>query len=249
MADNPITRLPVAGQLLLSVVVAAVIFGGFWYFWWSPMSDEEDRKTKQLAALDAEIKALEVIRNRQQEFLREVETRKAKLELLKRILPADKETPELMKKVQYLATASNLNIRKFNPGPTVTKQFEVAPPPGQPAAGAKAPAKPAPRPAARPAAGGKPGAAEAGPPQDAYQEWPINVEIDGTYHNFGLFLDKVSRLSRLVNVGNVKIKNQAQARQGRTINVQCVATTYVYVEAPAQPAAAAGAAAPAPRRP
>jgi type IV pilus assembly protein PilO len=240
MADNPITRLPVAGQLLLSVVVAAIIGGAFWYFWWSPMSEEEDRKTKQLAALDAEIKALEVIRNRQQEFLREVETRKAKLELLKRILPADKETPELMKKVQYLATASNLNIRKFNPGPTVTRQFEVAPPPGQ--AAAKGPAKAPPR----PAAGAKPGAAQPGPPQDAYQEWPINVEIDGTYHNFGLFLDKVSRLSRLVNVGNVKIKNQAQARQGNTVNVQCVATTYVYVEAPAQPA---GAAAPPARRP
>jgi type IV pilus assembly protein PilO len=238
MADNALTRLSLAGQLGLSIVLAILIGGIFWYTWWSPKSEEADRKSKQLAALNDEIRALEVIRNKQQEFLREVETRKAKLELLKRILPADKETPELMKKVQYLATASNLTIRKFNPGATVTRQFEVQPPPGQaPAAGAKAPPKPPAKPGQK---------QEPGPPQDAYQEWPINVEIDGTYHNFGMFLDKVSRLSRLVNVGNVKIKSQNAPKQGNTVNVQCVATTYVYLEAPPQPAAAAGAPAGAP---
>jgi type IV pilus assembly protein PilO len=225
MADNALTKLPLTGQLGLSIVIAAIIGGIFWYTWWSPKAAEEEQKTRQLAALNDEIRALEVIRNKQQEFLREVETRKAKLELLKRILPADKETPELMKKVQYLATAVNLNIKKFNPGATITKQFEVAPAPGT---------KPTPTPA--------PGAkASPGPPQDAYQEWPINVEFDGTYHNLGLFLDKVSRLSRLVNVGNVQIKSQTAPRQGNTVNVQCVATTYVYVEASPQPPTAPGA--------
>lgn len=227
MADNPLSKLPLAGQLGVAVAVAALVGGGFWYGYWDKAVTEEGAKKKQLAALGDEIRALEVIRNKQQEFLREVEQRKAKLELLKRILPADKETPELMKKVQYLATQSYLEVRKFNPGPTTTKSFEPA------AATAPGRAAPAARPATPPPPGGKPSAP---PTQDSYQEWPINVDFEGSYHNFGIFLDKVSRLSRLVNVGNIKIKSQQTPRPNNTIAVSCVATTYVYVEA--RPAAA-----------
>ncbi|MBI3932634.1 MAG: type 4a pilus biogenesis protein PilO [Acidobacteria bacterium] len=240
MADNPLSKLPLAGQLGVSLVLAGVIGGVFYWQWWSPKDAEETAKKAELAKLGDEIRALEVIRNKQQEFLREVEQRKAKLDLLKRILPADKETPELMKKVQYLATQADLQIKKFNPGATVTKQFDV-PGPGT-AAGPGRPGAPAPpRPPARP---GAPGAAAA-PPQDSYQEWPINVEIEGTYHNLGMFLDRVSRLSRLVNVGNLKVKNMSQPKRGRTISVACVATTFVYVEAPRPAAPPAAAAAPA----
>ncbi len=226
MADNPLTKLPLAGQLGVAALVAALIGGGFWYFYWDKAVTDEQAKKTQLAALGDEIRALEVIRNKQQEFLREVEQRKAKLELLKRILPADKETPELMKKVQYLATQSNLQIKKFNPGPTTTKSFEPQTPPRP-----GAPPTPAP---------GTPGAPP--PQQDSYQEWPINVDFDGTYHNLGLFLDKVSRLSRLVNIGNIKIKSQSTPKPSNTIDVQCVATTYVYIEArPTPPPPAPGA--------
>jgi len=61
--------------------------------------------------------------------------------------------------------------------------------------------------------------------------------VEGTYHNLGMFFDRVGRLSRLVNVGNLKIKNQTQPRPSNTIQVSCVATTFVYVEASPSPAA------------
>ena len=35
MADNPLTKLPLAGQLGVSAVIAALICGGFYYFWYS----------------------------------------------------------------------------------------------------------------------------------------------------------------------------------------------------------------------
>jgi len=239
MADNPLTKLSLLGQLAVAVVVSLVLGGLFYYFYWSDAVAQEESKKSVKAKLEDEIRALEVIRNKQQEFLREVEARKAKLELLKRILPADKETPELMKKVQYLATQQNLQIRKFNPGATVTRQFETpaaAARPGQPAQPA---ARPAPAPAQPPRPGQPPAAAAAAnAPRDAYQEWPINVDMEGSYHNLGMFLDKVSRLSRLVNVGTMKIKSQTTPKPGNTILVSCVATTYVYVEARPQPAPA-----------
>lgn len=235
MADNALTRMPVAGQLGLALALSAVAGFAFWYFSYSPMQDEEAGKTAQLAWLQSEIRSLEVTASKLDEFQRDVAAKEAKLETLKRILPADKETPDLMKKVQYLAAQSNLNIRKFTPGATVKKSFQPA------STAAAAPGKPAPP--ARPAAPAKPGAPQpAAAPQEYYNEWPISMEVEANYHNLGLFFDRVSRLSRLVNVGDVRIKTTSKQTAGGTISVACVATTYVYVEAPPSPSPAPPAA-------
>ena len=49
-------------------------------------------------------------------------------------------------------------------------------------------------------------------PRTFYQEWPINVDVEGTYHNLGLFFDRVGRLSRLVNVGNLQGQDARTSR-------------------------------------
>jgi type IV pilus assembly protein PilO len=227
MADNPLTKLPLVGQLGISAVVAAIIGGVFYWQFWGPMVEQETAKTAEWTALQSDIRSLEVTANKLQEFQREVALREAKLETLKRILPADKETPELMKKVNSLAVQSSLLIKKFTPGAVVNKEFPMEPVPGQKPG---TPGQPAPAP------GPKTAGAQA---NEYYQEWPISVDVEGTYHNLGLFFDRVGRLSRLVNVGGLRVKNQATPRPSNTIQVSCTATTFVYVEAPA--AASAGA--------
>ena len=221
MADNPLSKLPLMGQLAVAVVLAVIIGVAFYYFQWDDMVKQEADKTQKLEALKSDIRNLEVTANKLQEFQREVALREAKLEMLKRILPADKETPELMKKVQDLATQSNLSVKKFNPGATVNREFPIE-------------GVPSPKPGAPPP---KPGQGQSA---EYYQEWPINVDVTGTYHNLGTFFDRVGRLSRLVNVGSIKIKNQAQPKPSNTIQVSCVATTFVYVEAPAAAPAGGG---------
>jgi type IV pilus assembly protein PilO len=64
--------------------------------------------------------------------------------------------------------------------------------------------------------------------KDFFSEWPINLEVDGTYHALGTFFDKLSKFSRIVNVSDVKILESKRA--GRTISTTCVATTFVYNE-------------------
>jgi type IV pilus assembly protein PilO len=64
--------------------------------------------------------------------------------------------------------------------------------------------------------------------KDFFSEWPINLEVDGTYHALGVFFDKLSKFSRIVNVSDVKILENKKA--GRTISTTCVATTFVYNE-------------------
>jgi type IV pilus assembly protein PilO len=204
MADNSLTKLPLGGQLGVALLVGALICGAFWYFSYSPMLEEEAKKQAQLEQLQRDIRILEATANKLQEFQREVQLLEAQLETLKRILPADKETPDLIRRVQALASQSRLNIKNFTPAAEVTKDF--------------------------------------------YKEVPINVDLEGTYHDLGMFFDRVSRLARLVNMTNVKVKAQQNQTGSNTIAASGVATTYVYVDKPVQPAGAPGARPGAPAR-
>jgi len=68
-----------------------------------------------------------------------------------------------------------------------------------------------------------------------HAEWPITLELEGTYHNLALFFDRVGRLPRLVNAGNIRVRSQTKQTSNNTIASSCVATTYVYVEKPPAP--------------
>ena len=65
--------------------------------------------------------------------------------------------------------------------------------------------------------------------KDFFSEWPINLEVGGTYHSLGIFFDKLSKFSRIVNVSDVKIAEN-KGRSTQTISATCVATTFVYNE-------------------
>ena len=38
------------------------------------------------------------------------------------------------------------------------------------------------------------------------------MDVEGTYHNLGMFFDRVGRLSRLVNVGNLQDQDPGHAQ-------------------------------------
>src|SRR4030042_3192668 len=109
MADqNPLTKLPLAGRRLIAAVVALLIVGGFWYFYWNPKTQDEARKTTQLEGLRKEIQQLEVTASKLQEFTQKVAGLETQLEQLKQILPAAKEMPNLIRRVQALASEASL---------------------------------------------------------------------------------------------------------------------------------------------
>jgi type IV pilus assembly protein PilO len=64
-----------------------------------------------------------------------------------------------------------------------------------------------------------------------HAEWPINVEVDGTYHSLGMFCDRISRFSRIINVGSVNIRAKEKPDPNNSIQVAFVATTFVLTEA------------------
>lgn len=63
-----------------------------------------------------------------------------------------------------------------------------------------------------------------------HAEWPITLELEGSYHNLGLFLDRVSKFPRIINVGALDIRSKQQPTANATIEVTCTATTFVLIE-------------------
>jgi type IV pilus assembly protein PilO len=66
--------------------------------------------------------------------------------------------------------------------------------------------------------------------RDFYIEWPIRVSLDGTYHELGLFFDRLSRFSRIINVTELTINPVRQSAGGFTIRAEFVQRTYIYKE-------------------
>jgi type IV pilus assembly protein PilO len=64
-------------------------------------------------------------------------------------------------------------------------------------------------------------------PKEFYSEWPIDISVDGTYHNLALFFDRMSRFSRIINVEDMKI-NTLDNAPGKSISATFVAKTFIY---------------------
>jgi Tfp pilus assembly protein PilO len=80
-----------------------------------------------------------------------------------------------------------------------------------------------------------------------YSEWPIDIQLEGTYHNLALFFDRMSRFSRIINVEEMKI-GALNDPTGKSISASFVAKTFIYTseEKSEKPAAKPGAAPPGP---
>src|SRR5262245_20907060 len=79
--------------------------------------------------------------------------------------------------------------------------------------------------------------------RELHAEWPISLELEGSYHDLGMFLDRVSKFPRIINVSGLAIAGRPDPQPTRTIAVTCTATTFVLLDpaaqAPADPKKAA----------
>jgi type IV pilus assembly protein PilO len=63
--------------------------------------------------------------------------------------------------------------------------------------------------------------------KDFYAEIPVSIRVTGNYHNVALFFDKVARLSRIVNINDIKMTS---AKGSSVLLTSCKAITYRFVE-------------------
>lgn len=196
MAENAYTKMPPSQRGIIGVVVAILVAVVFYYGWYADNALVRDGLVKNLSDLNAQIAELNAVKANLPALEKEVEQLSLRLDQLRRILPPAKETPDLMKRLQSLASQANLKIKSFKPGATVQRDF--------------------------------------------YQEWPIEIQVDGTYPNLATFFDRVGRLPRIVNIGNLRTSTSAKQTFNQTLSAQYTAMTYVYVEPAAKPAGAPG---------
>jgi type IV pilus assembly protein PilO len=64
-------------------------------------------------------------------------------------------------------------------------------------------------------------------PVDFYKEFPIEMDVVGRYHDLGVFLDRVSKYSRIINVDNLRMSANPGGGD-KTIRASFTATTFVY---------------------
>ena len=75
---------------------------------------------------------------------------------------------------------------------------------------------------------------------EVYTEYPIDLEVTGTYHNVGMFLDKIRQLPRIVNVGGLRLSSKSSEGElafTSSVNAVYTATTFVYKDEPIATAA------------
>ncbi|MFY9552320.1 MAG: type 4a pilus biogenesis protein PilO [Thermoanaerobaculia bacterium] len=63
--------------------------------------------------------------------------------------------------------------------------------------------------------------------KEFYAEWPIEIQVEGTYHNLALFFDRMSRFSRIVNVEDMNVKG-VDSIPGKSITSNFTAKTFIY---------------------
>ncbi len=188
MGKFSLAKLPWYGQIGAFVVVALIAVGAFYYYYEMPQQLELAKQAQELSEIRARISRGQVMARQLPEFRKEIGTLEARLESLKPILPDERDVGDLLRRVQTLATQSNLQVRGFRPQAITTREMHA--------------------------------------------EWPIALQLEGSYHNLGLFLDRVSRFPRIINVGNLTLAAKEAPTGASSMTIQATATTFVLVEPP-----------------
>jgi type IV pilus assembly protein PilO len=187
-----LSKLPWYGQIGAFVVISAVAVFGFWNYYVKEMQTDIATRELRLATLRSDVAKGYATARRLPEFQTQVAELQGRLESLRAVLPEQKDVADILRRVQGLATQSNLVLQSFQPQPA--KQLAM------------------------------------------YAELPHKLQVEGTYHNFGAFLDKVSKFHRIITVSEISIKAKPKPEPNATIVADCIATTFVLQEGP-KPAA------------
>ena len=65
--------------------------------------------------------------------------------------------------------------------------------------------------------------------RDLYAEIPVQMSVQGRYHNIAMFFDKVRRFDRIVNIGDISLKEPRPVEGQITVDATFSATTYRFL--------------------
>jgi type IV pilus assembly protein PilO len=167
--------------------LGALLFAGGYWQYVMPVKDDIQAQENHLEGLQHQIQEGMIAQQQLPKFREEVHQLELELDKLLRILPARRNTPDLLRRIRSLAEQGDFNLKAFRPGVLTDKEF--------------------------------------------YSEWPITVDLDGTYHNLALLFDRIGRFSRIINVQDLSISALTPTKNSpHTIAASFIAKTFVYKE-------------------
>jgi type IV pilus assembly protein PilO len=183
LEDKPLYYGLAAGFLVLVLLVV-----GVHYLLVTGINEDIERLNSEIDQLQTKIEQGRAAEKTLPQFREEVARLELELEKLRRILPSQRNTEEIIKKIKSLVDEGNFVLRQLT--------FPDL---------------------------------RAAPGSDVYQEWPIEVAVDGRYHDLAILFDKLSNFSRIMNVDRFTIRALG-VQQDRTVSSEFVAKTFVYTE-------------------
>jgi type IV pilus assembly protein PilO len=199
---------------MLIVLLVCILLGYFYYmFLFQGILTKQINLSAKLTDMQQQIVEKERVVAKLDRYIQEVNSLKDafKVALLK--LPNAREIAGLLASVVLSGREAGVKFLLFEPKPTRKKQPEVAP--GAPPA--KSP-------------GGKAPPTEA-TPEDFYDEIPIKVKFEGSFHNTVSFYAEVAKLPRIVNVEEFIMGDAKDVEgKGRMVQTACTMKTYMFVD-------------------
>lgn len=178
-------KSPQYGLAMGALLGAALVGLGYWQLA-LPKSKEIERKKIELRKLEDKRDEARAAAQSLPQFREEVGRLELELGKLRTIMPAKRNTQELLRQVRTLAEQGDFDLNVFKEGNEQRKEF--------------------------------------------YSEWPIDIALEGNYHNLALFFDRISRFRRILNIDKLSIASTPKQSDARTIQAAFVAKAFFYNE-------------------
>jgi type IV pilus assembly protein PilO len=124
MAINlSLSKLPWYAQIGAFVVVCLGAVFGFWKFYVAEVQADIELRQTRLTALRADIERGVRTARQLPQFEQQVTALEQRLESLRQVLPEEKDVADTLRRIQSLATKSNLQLQKFQPGKVVQQKL------------------------------------------------------------------------------------------------------------------------------
>ena len=114
---------PAWNGAVIGLLVAAVLVGGAYWFKFKGQYEELERRQAKLEELQIKINEGRAAKQKLPQFREEVRRLELELEKLLRILPARRNTPELLRRIRQLTEQGNFDLLRFTPGNFVDRDF------------------------------------------------------------------------------------------------------------------------------